>query len=95
MYTSAASCFLHLKKMQENFEQRYTLKFCVKLGKTAKENKDMLQPVYVDSLASMPTFYHWYNAFRDGRESVVDEPQEGQPGTAHNETSQNTMAVVV
>ncbi len=33
--------FLHLKKMQENLEQRYALKFCIKLEK---------QQAYGDSL---------------------------------------------
>ncbi len=40
---SATSCLLHLKKkMQENLEQRYPLKFCVILEKTTKETKDIL-----------------------------------------------------
>ncbi len=49
------SCFLHFKKMEENLEQQYTLKFYLKLGKTAKESKDMLQQAYGDSLK--PSFH--------------------------------------
>ncbi len=35
--------FTFKKKMQENLEQRYTLNFCVKLGKTTKESKDIVR----------------------------------------------------
>ncbi len=57
--------------MQDNLEQ-YTLQFCVKLGKTAKESGGMLR-AYGDSLISLPKFYHWCNTFRDGQESVIDK----------------------
>ncbi len=73
-YTSAAYCFSHFKKIQESND---TLKFCVNLGKTAKENKDMLRQAYGDNLMSVPTFYHWYSVFRDDWKDVVDELREG------------------
>ncbi len=56
--------FFTFKKMQENLEQQYAIKFWVKLRKTAKERKDMLQQTYGDSPMSMPMFYHWYNECR-------------------------------
>ncbi len=81
--------------MQENIEQRYALKFCVKLGKTAKESKDMLKQAYGDRVMSMATFYRWYNLFREGREGVEDEPREGRPSTARTEVLKNTADVIV
>ncbi len=80
--------------MQENLEQSYALKFYIKLGKTAKESKDMLQ-AYGDSLMSMPIFYNCYNMFQEDRESVLDESWEGWPRTARNEVLWNTVAVIV
>ncbi len=68
------ACFLHFKRIQENLEQLYALKFCVKLGKTAKDSKDTLKQAYGDSFMSMLSFYHWYSAFQDGRENVADKP---------------------
>ncbi len=58
--------------MQENIEQRCTLKFYIKLEKPAEEGKDTLQQAYGDSLMNMPSFYHWYNGLQDGWESVVN-----------------------
>ncbi len=88
-YSSATSRFLHFRKMQQNPEQCYILKLCVKLGKTPKDSK--LQ----HSLMSMPMFHHWYNAFRDGRESAEDELWERQPSAACNEVLQNTANVII
>ncbi len=40
-------------------------------------------------------FYYWYNGFQNSGESVVGEPQEGQPNIARNKILQNTVAVIV
>ncbi len=55
----------------------------------------MLQQAYGDSFMSMPTFCHWYNAFRDNWESVVDEQWEEWPSAACNEVLQSIIVVIV
>ncbi|GBN90884.1 Putative uncharacterized protein FLJ37770 [Araneus ventricosus] len=60
-------------------EQRVNIKFCFKLGKTAKETHEML--VKVDAVNKKCVF-EWFKRFRDGKEDVKDEPRSGRPPTS-------------
>ncbi len=60
--------FYITKKMQENLERRYVLKFCVKLGKPTKESKGMLQQACSDSLKA-GTDYETCSAAQPPRQS--------------------------
>ena len=51
--------------MQENIEQRYAIKFCVKLNKSAIETFDSLTEAMI---------FKWHKAFKEGRENVEDDP---------------------
>ncbi|GBO46637.1 Putative uncharacterized protein FLJ37770, partial [Araneus ventricosus] len=63
-------------------EQRVNIKFCFKLGKTAKETHEMLVKVYGVDAVSKKCIFEWFKRFRDGMEDVKDEPRSGRPPTS-------------
>ena len=64
--------------MQENVEQRYTIKFCVKLDKSATETFASLIEAYGDATLSRTVVFKWHTAFKEGRENVEDDPRSGK-----------------
>ncbi|XP_011882500.1 PREDICTED: putative uncharacterized protein FLJ37770 [Vollenhovia emeryi] len=64
--------------MEKNLEQRYAIKFCVKLGKTATETLGMIK----DAVMSRSTVFEWHKLFREGRELVEDDQRVGRPSTS-------------
>ncbi|KAJ8960553.1 hypothetical protein NQ318_013841 [Aromia moschata] len=55
------------EKMQHSLEQRMTIKFCVKLEKSAAETIPMLKKAFdVDCLSDRQIF-RWHKAFAEGR----------------------------
>jgi hypothetical protein len=52
--------------MQENIEQRYTIKFCVKLNKSAIETFASLTEAYGDATLSRTVVFKRHKAFKDG-----------------------------
>ena len=69
--------FYHLVTfvMQENIEQRYAIKFCVKLNKSATETFASLTEAYGDATLSRTMVFKWHKAFKAGRENVEDNPR--------------------
>ena len=65
--------------MQENIEQRYAIKFCVKLNKSATETFTSLTEAYEDATLSRTMVFKWHKAFKEGRENVEDNPHSGRP----------------
>ncbi|GBM73034.1 Putative uncharacterized protein FLJ37770 [Araneus ventricosus] len=63
-------------------EQRVNIKFCFKLGKTAKETHEMLVKVYGVDAVSKNCVSEWFKRFRDGKEDVKDEPRSGRLPTS-------------
>ena len=62
--------------MQENIEQRYAIKFCEKLNKSATETFSSLTEAYGHVTLSRTVVFKWHKAFKEGRENVEDEPPE-------------------
>ena len=56
--------------MQENIEQWYAIKFCVKLNKSATETFASLTEAYGDATLSRTMVFKWHGAFKEGRENV-------------------------
>ncbi|XP_057662561.1 uncharacterized protein LOC130897628 isoform X5 [Diorhabda carinulata] len=81
-----ATCFCELckPKMQRSLEQRYAIKFCVKLGKSATETFDMIKQAYPDVALARSGVFRWHQAFLEGREEVADEDRAGRPSTSTN-----------
>jgi len=80
--------------MQENIEQRYSIKFCVKLHKSATETFASLTKAYRD--ATLPRrFFKWHKAFKEGRENVEDDPRSGRPISSTNDQNVEVVRAVM
>jgi len=71
--------------MQENIEQRYAIKFCVKLNKSATETFASLTEAYGDATLSRTMVFKWHKAFREGREHVKYDPHSERPILSTND----------
>ena len=71
--------------MQRSLQQRYAIKFCVKLRKSGSETFNLLRAAYGDAVLSSAQVLRWHKAFKDGRESVEDEQCAGHPSTSRTE----------
>ncbi|GFT31046.1 protein GVQW3 [Trichonephila clavipes] len=74
-----------------NFEQRYAIKFCFRLGHNATETFAKLQQAYGDSVVSRALVFWWFKAFSERRESFEDEPCSGRPSVSR--TAENVVRV--
>ncbi|KAJ4448109.1 hypothetical protein ANN_10121 [Periplaneta americana] len=70
------------RKCHSAMEQRVNIKFCYKLGKTATETHGMLVQVYGREAVSRKCVYEWFKRFREGKETIEDEPRSGRPSTS-------------
>ena len=73
--------------MQRSVEQRYAIKFCVKLGKSGSKTLQLLRTAYGDVVLSSAQVFRWHNAFKDRRKSVEDEQRAGHPSTSRTENN--------
>ena len=63
-----------ISKMQSaTLEERYAIKFCFKLGKSATETYGMLQTAFRPSCRNWASVFEWHKRFKEGRESVRDD----------------------
>ena len=66
-----------ISKMQsgqeDTLEERYTIKFCFKLGKNATETYRMLQTAFRPSCMNRASVFEWHKRFKEGRKSVRDD----------------------
>jgi histone-lysine N-methyltransferase SETMAR len=72
-------------------EQRFFIKFCFKLKKTAAETNRILKEAFGDNAMSQRKTFLWYKRFKDGRTSVDDDERSGRPSTS---TSPENIAKV-
>ena len=63
-------------------EQRFAMKFCVKLGKSTTETFAMLNTAYGDVAMKRATCFRWHKRFKNGRLSVEDDERSGRPSTS-------------
>ncbi|KAG5309892.1 MOS1T transposase, partial [Acromyrmex insinuator] len=68
--------------MSEIMEQRSAIKFCIRNGISAAETLRMRQKAYGDGALSQARVFAWHRMFKEGRESVQDEPRAGRPSTS-------------
>ena len=57
-------------------EQRTSLKFLVRLGKSSLEALYMLEQVYKEQTLPHSTIFLWYKRFKEGCEDVEDDPMK-------------------
>ena len=63
-------------------EQRFAVKFCVKLVKSTSETFAMLNTAYGDVAMKRATCFRWHKRFKNGRLSVEDDERFGRPSTS-------------
>ena len=63
-------------------EQRFAVKFCVKLGKSTTEMFTMLNTAYSDVAMKRATCFRWHKRFKNGQLSVEDDEHSGRPSTS-------------
>ena len=80
--------------IQENIEHRYTIKFCVKLNKSATETFASLTEAYGDATLSSTVVFKWHKAFKEGRENVEDSPRYGRPISSTNDQNVEVVRAV-
>ena len=71
--------------MTERVEQRYCIKFCLKLGDSKTETVRKTHQVFGDDAMSVTQIKVWYNRFKDGRTSVENDEHSGKPSTCHSD----------
>lgn len=76
-------------------EQRYAIKFCVKLEKSATDTYSDLKKAYGIDAMSERTCFRWHKDFKDGRESCELEGGPGAPVSALTEETINTGGVMI
>jgi len=81
--------------MQENTEERYAIKFCVKIYKSATETFASLTEVYGDATLSRTVVFKWHKAFKEGRENVEDDPSSGRPISSTNDQNVEMVRAVI
>ena len=63
---------------EDTLEERYTIKFCFKLGKNTTETYGMLQTAFGASCMNRASVFAWHKRFKEGRESVRNEERCGR-----------------
>ena len=71
-----------ISKMQsgceDTLQERYSIKFCFKLGKNATETYGMLHTGFGESCMNRASVFEWHKRFKEGRESVRDYERCGR-----------------
>ena len=62
----------------DTLEERYAIKFCFKLGKSATEMYGMLQTAFGATCMNQASVFEWHKRFNEGRESVRDDERCGR-----------------
>ncbi|XP_033213770.1 protein GVQW3-like [Belonocnema kinseyi] len=73
--------------MEGSIEQRYAIKFCVRLGKNATETYSMLRESFKDDCISRSQSGPWNKAFLEGPTEVADEQLSERPITARTDAN--------
>ena len=81
--------------MQENIEQWYVIKFCVKLNKSATETFASLTQAYGDITLSRTMVFKWHKAFKEGPENVENDPLSGGPISSTNQENVEVVRAVM
>jgi len=81
--------------MQENMEQRYAVKFCVKLKKSATDIFRSLTEAYGDATLSSTMVFKQHKAFKEARENVEDDPRSVRSVSSTNDENVEVVRTVM
>ncbi len=76
-------------------KQRIVIQFLVKSGVKPTEILQKLKAVYGDDCMSKTRVFEWARRFREGRESVEDDPREGAPVSSRTEPNVERLRALV
>jgi len=79
----------------ENVNFRFYIKTQYKLGKQAIEIFNQLKAVYNDQAPSYATVARWVALFKNGRESIEDDPRSGRPITGVTQDNIDAVRKVI
>ena len=68
--------------MSEEQEQRVCIKCCVKLGINGAETFEVLRTAFGEQCSSPACIFEWHERFKEGRDSVDDNPRSSRPTTS-------------
>ncbi|KAJ8951711.1 hypothetical protein NQ318_012561 [Aromia moschata] len=74
-----------LKMSNINLEQRGAIRFCFRLGHSARVTFAKLQHAYGASVFSRAQVFGWFKAFSEGRESIEDKPRSGRNSSSRTD----------
>ena len=63
---------------EDTLEERYTIKFCFKPGKNARETYGMFQTAFGPSCMNRAWVFEWHKKFKEDRGSVRDVERRGR-----------------
>ena len=63
---------------EDPLEERYAIKFCLKLRKNATETYGMLQTAFRPSCMNRASVFEWHKRFKESREFVRDDERCGR-----------------
>ena len=63
---------------QNTLEERYAIKYCFKLGKSATETYGMLQTAFRPSCMNGASVFEWHKKFKEGTECVREDEKCGR-----------------
>ena len=72
------SQLVNFKNAIWTLEERYAIKFCLKLGKNATETYGMLQTAFRPSGMNWASVFEWHKRFKEGTESLRDNERCGR-----------------
>ena len=71
--------------MTKSIEQRYCIKFCLKLDNNLSETIQKIQHAFGNEALSQTQIKEWFNCYKNGRISVESEACSGRLFTSRNE----------
>jgi hypothetical protein len=71
--------------MDGGIEQRFAIKFCLKVGLSATETLVLVQKAYRNEALNRSNFFRWYSRFREGRKLVEDDERGDRPKSTRTE----------
>ena len=79
----------------KNLEQRISIKFCVKIGKSAGEKLALLTVAYGEYAMKKSSLFEWQRRFKEGRENVQYDQSSGQPKTQKTDANVDRVRTLV
>ena len=76
-------------------EQRYAIKFCERLNKSATETLNLLQEAFTENALKKTAVFEWHKRFREGRSSLEDNNRAGRPKSAAADENINVVSVLI